>query len=221
MNTHDAEHERLLEDLISGRSPRDAAAERRIAACPECARTWRELSELESRLTGAADEEAAILREALATPDKTDATRLVRDFVRNAPPLTPVRRRPRWFVVGTLLAAAAAVLIVLLLRPEEDVHREPDMLLATGAHLSVRYHEPFTGTLEWSFADGGSAPAFELLVFDEDGNRIAFAAPKAGEMRWTWTPEQMSSWPKSVRIEVIAEPLGLDPDVVRFNVSRE
>lgn len=220
MTTHDIEHEQLLEDLISGRSPRDAAAERRIASCPECARTWRELTELERRLAGAADEEAAILREALATPDKAAAERLVREFVRTAPPLAPVRRRPSWFIVGSLLAAAAAVLIVFMLRPKDEVQRAPDMLLASGAHLAVGYRSPFTGTVEWTY-DGGAAPEFELIVFDEDGNRITAATPPAGEMRWTWTPEEMSNWPRTVRIDVIAESLGADSEVVRFTVSRE
>lgn len=222
MSAHDSEHEKLLEDLISGRSPRNAATERRIAACPECASAWRELSELERRLTDAAGEEAAILNQALATPDKSDAERLVREFVRNAPPHAPVRRRPRWFVVGSLLAAAAVALIVFKLRPTEDARREPDMLLASGTSVTVRYHEPFTGTVEWSVAaDGTAEPEFELLVFDEDGNRITSAQPKDGETRWTWTPAELSSWPKTVRIDVIAKPIGADPEVVRFTVSRE
>ncbi|MCC6408642.1 MAG: hypothetical protein IT453_15880 [Planctomycetes bacterium] len=219
MNAHDAEHEKLLEDLISGSKPPDAASERRIASCAECARIWKELRDLEHHLHGAAGEQDAILRDALASPDRVQAEALVRDFVARVQPAR--RPKPRWVVLTSMLAVAAAVIVaVTLWRTDEPQALESVELHGTD-HLRITTRGPVGDTLEWAYTSEVAAD-FEVIVRDADDPSIVIGEPKLlNTNKCTWTAEELKTWPARVRIDVTSRLFGQDGETATYEGPRE
>ncbi|MBI5432517.1 MAG: hypothetical protein HZA52_06785 [Planctomycetes bacterium] len=218
MNAHDAEHEKLLEELISGSKPPDAATERRIAACAECARIWSELRELESRLHGAAGEQDEILREALATPDRAQAEALVRDFVARVQPAR--RPKPHWVILTSMLAFAAAVLVAVTLWRTDEPGSPQSFELHGGDHLRITTTGPILATLEWEYTSEVDAD-FEVIVRDAADPSIVIGEPKhANETKCTWTAEELQAWPERVRIDVTSRPLSGDGETASYEGPR-
>ena len=228
MNVHDAEHERLLEDLIAGRSPLDADAERRLADCAECTRAWNELRELELELGGAAGEQAKVLREVAASPDRRAAEDVVRRFVEGVRPELPVRTasathrgRPRWVLLTSILATAAAVLVAITLWRTDGPTERQEVFLHGTDRLKITTVGPIRDTLEWVY-DVEAEAQFEVIVRDAADPSSVVGEPKiVYETKCTWTAEELQAWPALVRIEVVASTFSNDEDLASYTGWRE
>jgi hypothetical protein len=219
VNEHDDEHEKWLEELLAGRRRLEPEAERRLADCAECAEVLRDLRKLEGDLAEAAGEEAVVLREVSNSADRPGAEDFVRRFVETVRPART--SRPRFVVVGSLLAAAAAVIVAVVLWRSAGDEPRRDILLSGGEHLQIATRGPVHDTLEWKY-DGPAGTEFEVIVRDGADPSIVYGAPKTVAIpRCSWTPEETARWPKLVRIDVIAKPLSGDGETASYTGWRE
>jgi len=134
MQAHDPAHDSLLERVIVGDLPRDAApAMAQLAACAQCRERLAEFDELQARLERAGEEERAGVAQAAAGEASAKDKRRIEEFVRTrVSSQDSGSRAPRWIALA-LAASLAGVIAARVFWPPSSpgaAIEQPDVLLS-------------------------------------------------------------------------------------------
>ena len=183
--THDAEHERVLEELMTGQMRPDDPAAVALRQCADCRDRLQRLQRVTSLLDAAGSERRAILDEAIEKRDPARAQ------------LTTNKARRRWpIVVAAAAVLVAAALLYVPMRGCADGRPGDNTLLGPGdAEMDgysprgeVTEFTPFSWPKQELMLD----EAYVIQVFEVDANGAPSPQPIAESKELqvlSWTPE--------------------------------
>lgn len=210
---HDERHAELIERLVTGAPPLEAAERRQLESCDACRSAAQEFAQLERGLRRLADEDRALLAASEGGDDLPGAD-VIRQFAlerrREAVRASDARRRPlRW----AWFASAAALLIVTALWRWSSSRKELDYDQTLGAEPLIELVEDAPGAgyseFRWSgpLQTGGR---FEIEVRqpaagDEPARPLLPQRARVyGGEAWSPSEELTSKWPDQIEWRVLS-----------------
>jgi len=210
---HDERHAELIERLVTGDPPLDAAERRQLESCDACRSAAQEFAQLERGLRRLADEDRAVLAASEGGDDLPGAD-VVRQFAlerrREALRASDTRRRAvRW----AWFASAAALLIVTALWRWNSSRNELDYDQTLGAEPLIELVEgaPGAGYSEFRWRgplQGGGRFEIEVREPAADGKPARSLLPERARVyvadRWSPPEELTSKWPDQIEWRVLS-----------------
>jgi hypothetical protein len=183
--THDAEHERVLEELMTGQMLPDDPAAVLLRQCADCRERLQRLQRVTNLLDTAGSERRAILDEAVERRGPTRAR-----------PTTTMPRRRRPILVAAAAVLVAAALLYVPMRGCADSRPGDNTLLGPGSTGTEGYSprgeaKEFT-PFRWPAQELMLDEAYVIQVFEVDASGAPSPQPIAESKELqvsSWTPE--------------------------------